>query len=88
MQEFNPKGLNEDIIRIISAKREETGWMIDVRLEAFAKWKTMEMPKGENLNIPKIEYQDIIYYAAPKPKKEVTEIYPELEETFNKLGIP
>ena len=87
-QEFIPKGLNEDIIRIISSKKEEPEWMLDFRLKAFAKWKTMEMPKWAHLNIPNIDYQDIIYYAAPKPKKEVTEIDPELEETFNKLGIP
>lgn len=87
-QEFIPKGLNEDIIRLISSKKEEPEWLLDFRLKAFAKWQTMKMPTWAHLNIPDIDYQDIIYYAAPKPKKEVTEIDPELEDTFNRLGIP
>lgn len=87
-QEFIPKGLNEDIIRIISSKKDEPEWLLDFRLKAFAKWQTMKMPTWAHLTIPDIDYQDIIYYAAPKPKKEVTEIDPELEDTFNRLGIP
>ncbi len=87
-QEFIPKGLNEDIIRLISQKKGEPQWLLDFRLKAFAKWQTMEMPKWAHLEIPEIDYQDIIYYAAPTPKKEATEIDPELAETFEKLGIP
>ena len=86
-QEFIPKGLNEDIIRLISQKKGEPQWLLDFRLKAFAKWQTMEMPKWAHLEIPEIDYQDIIYYAAPTPKKEATEIDPELAETFEKLGI-
>lgn len=87
-QEFIPKGLNEDIIRLISRKKGEPEWMLEFRLKAFAKWQTMKMPTWAHLDIPPINYQDIIYYAAPTAKKESTEIDPELEETFNKLGIP
>ena len=87
-QEFIPKGLNEDIIRLISKKKGEPEWMLDFRLKAFAKWQSMSMPKWAHLDIPEIDYQDIIYYAAPAPKKEATEIDPELAETFEKLGIP
>lgn len=87
-QEFIPKGLNEDIIRLISSKKDEPEWLLDFRLKAFAKWQTMKMPTWAHLTIPPIDYQDIIYYAAPKPKKEATEIDPELEDTFNRLGIP
>ena len=87
-QEFIPKGLNEDIIRLISAKKGEPQWLLDFRLKVFAKWKTMQMPKWAHLDIPEIDYQDIIYYAAPQSKPLKTEIDPELAETFEKLGIP
>ena len=87
-QEFIPKGLDEDIIRLISKKKNEPQWLLDFRLSAFAKWKGMEVPHWAHLQIPPIDYQDIIYYAAPAPKKEKKEIDPQLEETFNKLGIP
>ncbi len=87
-QEFIPKGLSEDIIRLISSKKEEPQWLLDFRLKAYEKWLTMKMPTWGHLNIPNIDYNDIIYYAAPKQKKQTTEIDPELEETFNKLGIP
>ena len=87
-QEFIPKGLNEGIIRLISSKKGEPEWLLEFRLKAFERWKKMEMPKWAHLDIPEIDYQDIIYYAAPQPKKEVTEIDPELAETFEKLGIP
>lgn len=87
-QEFIPKGLDEDIIRLISKKKNEPQWLLDFRLSAFAKWKSMEVPHWAHLQIPPIDYQDIIYYAAPAPKKEKKEIDPQLEETFNKLGIP
>lgn len=87
-QELIPKGLNEEIIRLISKKKNEPQWLLEFRLDAFAKWKGMKMPHWAHLEIPPIDFQDIIYYAAPAPKKEKREIDPELEETFNKLGIP
>ena len=87
-QEFVPKGLNEDIIRLISAKKEEPAWLLDFRLDAFHKWQKMTLPTWGHLTIPPIDFQDIIYYAAPKKRKAVTEIDPELEKTFDKLGIP
>ena len=87
-QEFIPKGLNEDIVRLISAKKGEPEWLLEFRLKAYGKWVTMTMPTWAHLNIPNIDYQDIIYYAAPAAKKEGKEIDPELEATFDKLGIP
>jgi len=87
-QEFIPKGLNEDIVRLISAKKGEPEWLLEFRLKAYRKWVTMTMPTWAHLNIPNIDYQDIIYYAAPAAKKEGKEIDPELEATFDKLGIP
>ena len=88
-QEFIPKGLNEDIIKIISSKKEEPQWLLDFRLDAFRKWQKMTMPTWAHLDIPEIDYQDIIYYAAPvQDKDRPTEIDPELEKTFEKLGIP
>ena len=88
-QEFIPKGLNEDIIRLISMKKEEPQWLLDFRLDAFRKWQKMKMPSWAHLNIPEIDFQDIIYFAAPKKDSErPTEVDPELEATFEKLGIP
>ncbi len=88
-QEFIPKGLNEDIIKLISAKKDEPQWMLDFRLEAFRAWQKMEMPTWAHLNIPEIDFQDIIYYAAPKKDSDrPKEIDPELANTFEKLGIP
>lgn len=88
-QEFIPKGLNEDIIRLISAKKEEPQWLLDFRLEAFRKWQKMTVPTWGHLDIPEIDFQDIIYYAAPKKESDrPKEIDPELEKTFDKLGIP
>ncbi|MCQ2142435.1 MAG: Fe-S cluster assembly protein SufB [Bacteroidales bacterium] len=87
-QEFIPKGLNEDIIRLISAKKGEPEWLLDFRLGAFRRWQKMSVPKWAHLDIPEIDYQDIIYYAAPKAPKGEGEIDPELEKTFDKLGIP
>jgi Fe-S cluster assembly protein SufB len=88
-QEFIPKGLNEDIIKLISSKKNEPEWMLEFRLKAFNKWKTMKMPEWAHLKIPAIDYQDIIYYAAPKKQIEHGgEIDPELQATFDKLGIP
>lgn len=86
-QEFAPKGLNEDIIRHISAKKGEPEWLLEFRLKAFRKWQTMEVPKWGHINLPDIDYQDIIYFAAPK-KQKADKLDPELEATFEKLGIP
>ena len=88
-QEYVPKGLNEDIIRTISALKEEPEWLLEFRLDAFRKWQAMEQPEWGHLDLPKIDYQDIIYYAAPKKDSErPKEIDPALAETFEKLGIP
>lgn len=88
-QDFIPKGLNEDIIRTISRLKEEPEWMLKFRLGAFRKWQKMEMPEWGHLDMPVIDFQDIIYYAAPKKNSErPKEIDPKLEETFEKLGIP
>jgi Fe-S cluster assembly protein SufB len=88
--DYAPKGLNEDIIRFISAKKKEPEFMLEFRLKAYRYWLTMKMPKWPHLVIPEINFQDIIYYAAPKKKPELTsleEVDPELLDTFNKLGI-
>jgi Fe-S cluster assembly protein SufB len=85
-----PKGLTEDTIRYISMKKNEPEFLLEYRLRAYRKWLTMKEPDWAHLNIPPIDYQDIIYYAAPKEKKELSsldEVDPELLETFNKLGI-
>ncbi|MDY5319362.1 MAG: Fe-S cluster assembly protein SufB, partial [Candidatus Egerieousia sp.] len=87
-QEYIPKGLTEETIRLISGKKGEPEWMLEFRLKAFARWKEMKMPRWAHLQIPEIDFQDIIYYAAPKPKSTKREIDPELEATFDKLGIP
>ena len=88
-QEFIPKGLNEDIIRMISARKEEPEWLLEFRLDAFRRWQKMPMPRWGHLDMPEIDFQDIIYYAAPKKDSErPKEIDPALEETFEKLGIP
>jgi Fe-S cluster assembly protein SufB len=86
-----PKGLNEDVVRIISAKKGEPEFMLEWRLKAFRQWQTMEMPKWAHLTISEINYQDIIYYAAPKQQakyQSIDEVDPELLATFDKLGIP
>ena len=85
-----PKGLTEDTIRFISAKKNEPSWMLEYRLKAYKHWLTMEEPTWPNVTYPKINFQDIIYYSAPKQKiapKSLDEIDPELRETFEKLGI-
>lgn len=85
-----PTGLNEEVVRLISAKKGEPEWLLDFRLKAFAHWKTLEMPHWAHLDIPDIDYQAISYYAAPKKKespKSLDDIDPELRSTFNKLGI-
>ncbi len=86
-----PKGLNEKVIRIISAKKEEPEWLTEFRLKAFRHWQTMKMPEWAHLRIPEINYQDIIYYAAPRQEakyESMDEVDPELIDTFNRLGIP
>ena len=88
-QEFIPKGLNEGIVRMISKRKDEPQWLLDFRLDAFRKWQKMEMPEWGHLDMPHIDYQDIIYYAAPKKDSDrPKEIDPKLAETFDKLGIP
>ncbi len=88
-QEFVPKGLNEDIVRTISALKGEPEWLLEFRLDAFRKWQKMEMPSWAHLDMPPIDFQDIIYYAAPKKDSgRPKEIDPKLAETFEKLGIP
>jgi len=90
-QEYAPKGLNEDIVRFISAKKNEPQWMLDWRLEAFARWLKMDEPVWANVNYPRIDYQDAYYYAAPKDAakyKSLDEVPPEILETYKKLGIP
>ena len=85
------RGLNEETVRIISAKKNEPEWLLEFRLKAFRHWQTLEMPTWPHLTIPSIDYQDIIYYAAPKKKegpKSMDEVDPELMKTFDKLGIP
>ncbi len=90
-QEDFPKGLNEEVIRLISGKKSEPDWLLEFRLQAFKKWQTMRMPTWAHLQIPEIDYQDIIYYSAPKKQKTAEgsqEMDPKLAETFDKLGIP
>ena len=85
-----PKGLNEDIIREISKRKNEPDWMLQYRLDAFKTWQEMEEPDWAHLNYPKVDYQDIIYYSAPKKKEgpeSLDEVDPELLKTFDKLGI-
>ena len=85
-----PKGLNEDIVRFISAKKQEPEWLLEWRLKAYRHWLTLKEPKWPNVSYPEINFQDIIYYSAPKQKvtpKSLDEIDPELRATFEKLGI-
>jgi Fe-S cluster assembly protein SufB len=90
--EILDKGLNEDVIRTISAKKEEPEWLLDFRLKAYRYWCTMKTPIWGHLNLPDIDYQSMSYYADPTQKKEgpksLDEVDPELLKTFNKLGIP
>src|SRR5881398_1056643 len=86
-----PKGLNEDIVRLISRKKNEPEWFLEWRLRAYRHWLTMKEPKWSNVTYPPINYQDIIYYAAPKPKKPVNsldDVDPEIRNLYAKLGIP
>ena len=88
--EVIPPGLNEDVVRLISAKKNEPEWMLEFRLKAFRQWQKMKMPDWAHLNIPEIDYQSISYYAAPKKKSinSLDEVDPEILATFEKLGIP
>jgi Fe-S cluster assembly protein SufB len=88
--EVTPKGLNEDTIRLISAKKSEPEWLLELRLAAYRKWLTMEQPHWANIKYPPIDFQAISYYSAPKPKKlkSIDEVDPELLRTFEKLGVP
>src|SRR5450756_1040622 len=87
-----PAGLNEDIVRIISAKKNEPEWLLQWRLKAYRHWVTMKEPDWPNVHYPPIDYQAIIYYSAPKVKtdgpKSLEEVDPKLLETYEKLGIP
>src|SRR5262249_7961857 len=90
--ESAPKGLNEEIIRFISNKKNEPGWLLDWRLKAFRHWLTLkgEEPAWANLTHPAIDFQNIIYYSAPKAKPKLNsldELDPEIKATFDKLGI-
>jgi Fe-S cluster assembly protein SufB len=90
-QEFAPKGLNEEIVRFISAKKHEPEWMLQWRLEAFERWQAMDEPTWAKVSFPRINYQDAYYYAAPKAgakPKSLDEVDPEILETYKKLGIP
>ncbi len=90
-QDFAPKGLSEDIVRFISAKKGEPQWMLDWRLKAWAHWQTMTAPDWAKLNVPPIDYQDAYYYAAPKAKPtlgSLDEVDPEILRVYEKLGIP
>ncbi len=84
------KGINEDVVRLISKKKQEPEWLLDFRLKAFRHWKTLEEPTWSNVTYPKIDFQDIAYFSAPKPpkKKSMDEVDPELIRTFEKLGVP
>ncbi len=86
-----PKGLNEDVVRMISSKKNEPDWLLDFRLKSYRQWITMKMPKWPNLRIPPIDYNEIIFYAAPRNRKalgSIDDLDPELKRTFDKLGIP
>ncbi|ODU71837.1 MAG: Fe-S cluster assembly protein SufB [Novosphingobium sp. SCN 66-18] len=90
-QEFAPKGLSEETVRFISAKKQEPEWMLEWRLRAYRHWLTMETPDWAKLNVPPIDYQDAYYYAAPKKKdgpKSLDEVDPEILRVYEKLGIP
>ena len=86
-----PKGLSEDTIRFISAKKKEPDWLLEWRLKAYRHWLTMEEPKWAHVAFPQIDYQDAYYYSAPKPRDKpssLDEVDPELLDTYKKLGIP
>src|ERR1700748_200872 len=84
-----PKGLSEDIVRFISEKKNEPAWMLEWRLEAYRRWLTMTEPKWARVNYPKIDYQDLYYYSAPKKKElaSLDEVDPEILKSYEKIGI-
>ena len=86
-----PPGLNEDVVRLISAKKNEPDWLLDWRLKAYRHWLTLEEPTWHNVYYPPIDYQKMIYYSTPQQKnapKSLDEVDPRLLETYDKLGIP
>src|SRR5512135_857157 len=86
-----PKGLSEDIVRFISAKKGEPEWLLEWRLEAYRRWRTLEEPKWAHVHYPKIDYEDLYYYSAPistEGPKSLADVDPELLRTYEKLGIP
>src|SRR5918994_1114096 len=86
-----PKGLSEDIVRFISAKKGEPNWLLEWRLEAYRRWLTLTEPKWANVHYPKIDFQELYYYSAPKSTegpKSLAEVDPELLRTYERLGIP
>src|SRR4030095_5829460 len=86
-----PKGLSEEVVRLISQKKNEPAWLLEWRLKAYRLWLTMKEPTWQNVKYDPINYQDIIYYSAPKKKKvlnSLDEVDPEVRATFDKLGIP
>ena len=86
-----PKGLSEDVVRMISAKKNEPEFMLEWRLKSYRQWLKMEEPQWPNVHYPRIDYQDIVYYSAPKAQggpKSLDEVDPQLLETYEKLGIP
>jgi len=91
-QETIPKGLNEDVIRVISGKKKEPEWLLEWRLTAYRHWMTMKEPKWSTVRHPPVDFQEIHYYSAPKTaaegKKNLDDIDPEIRRTFDKLGIP
>ncbi|MEL7061158.1 MAG: Fe-S cluster assembly protein SufB, partial [Acidobacteriota bacterium] len=90
-QEIFPKGLDEDVVRAISAKKDEPAWLLEWRLKALAHWRTMDMPTWAKVEHPPIDFQDMHYYAAPKTQdrpKSLDEVDPEILATYEKLGIP
>jgi len=90
-QDIIPKGLSEDVVRFISAKKEEPEWLLEWRLKAYRHWLTLEEPTWQNVSFPPIDYQDISYYAAPKAESKLNsldELDPEIKATYDKLGIP
>ncbi|MBI4231313.1 MAG: Fe-S cluster assembly protein SufB, partial [Planctomycetes bacterium] len=86
-----PKGLDEGVVRFISQKKGEPSWLLEWRLKAYRHWRTMKEPVWSNVRYPRIDYQEIVYYSAPKKKggpKSLEEVDPELLRTYEKLGIP
>ena len=85
-----PRGLSEDTIRLISAKKNEPAFLLEWRLKAYRHWLTMKEPKWPNVTYPQVDFQKMVYYSAPKPKKQlnsIDEVDPEVRATFEKLGI-